>query len=126
MKEWSSLNPGEQLPILLERIERTEKSARSRAVLISLLPVALTVVLLVYAASTVRSVQKQMDALKTEASTYTTQIAALKKNADNYKTQSQSAQGDAENSKNQVTDLQAQVAESKKTLSEAVNLSRAI
>src|SRR5262249_10969389 len=68
----------------------------------------------------------QVDALKTEATTYTTQIDTLKKNAETYKTQSQSMQGDAENYKNQVTELQAQLAETQKTLSEAVNLSRAV
>jgi cell wall-associated NlpC family hydrolase len=95
-------------------------------VLFSLLPVALAVVLLGYAASSVRSAQKEIDALKTEATTYTTQIDTLKKNAETYKTQSQSLQGNAENYQNQVTELQAQLAETQKTLSEAVNLSRAL
>jgi len=126
MKVSNSLTPGDQLPVLLERIERQEKFARSRTVLYSLLPVALTVVLLGYTFSSVRNAQKQVDALKTEATTYTTQIDTLKKNAETYKTQSQSLQGDAENSKNQVTELQAQLAEAQKTLSEAVNLSRAV
>ena len=126
MKVSSSLTPGDQLPVLLERIERREKSARIRAVSYSLLPVALTVVLLGYTASSVRNAQKQVDALKTEASTYTTQIDTLKKNAETYKSQSQSLQGDTQNYKNQVTDLQAQLAEAQKTLSEAVNLSRAV
>ena len=126
MKVSTSLTPGDQLPVLLERIERREKSARSRGVLYSLLPVALTVVLLGYTASSVRNAQKQVDALKTEATTYTTQIDTLKKNAETYKTQSQSAQGDSQNYKNQVTELQAQLAEAQKALSEAVNLSRAV
>ena len=126
MKVSTSLTPGDQLPVLLARIERREKSARIRAVLYSLLPVALTVVLLGYTASSVRNAQKQVDALKTEATTYTTQIDTLKKNAETYKTQSQSLQGDTENYKNQVTELQAQLAEAQKTLSEAVNLSRAV
>jgi cell wall-associated NlpC family hydrolase len=126
MKVSTSLTPGDQLPVLLERIERREKSARSRGVLYSLLPVALTVVLLGYTASSVRNAQKQVDALKTEATTYTTQIDTFKKNAETYKTQSQSLQGDAEDYKNQVTELQAQLAEAQKTLSEAVNLSRAV
>src|SRR5215467_5619041 len=122
----SSLTPGDQLPVLLERIERREKSTRSRTVLYSLLPVVLTIVLLGYAASSVRNLQKQLDALKTEATTYTTQIDTLKKNAESYKTQSQSLQGDTENYKNQVTELQAQLAEVQKTLSEAVNVSRSV
>src|SRR5213594_3925523 len=126
MKVSTSLTPGDQLPLLLERIKRREKSARTRAVLYSLLPVALTVVLLGYTFSSLRNAQKQVDALKTEATTYTTQIDTLKKNAETYKTQSQSLQGDAENYKNQVTELQAQLAEAQKTLSEAVNLSRAV
>ena len=42
----NSLTPHDQLPALLERIEGREKSERSRTVLYSLLPVALTVVLL--------------------------------------------------------------------------------
>jgi hypothetical protein len=126
MKASTSLTPGDQLPVFLERIERREKSARSRAVLYSILPVVLTIVLLGYTASSVRNAQKQVDALKTEATTYTTQIDTLKKNAETYKTQSQSLQGDAENYKNQVTELQAQLAEAQKTLSEAVNLSRAV
>jgi hypothetical protein len=126
MKVSTSLTPGDQLPVLLERIQRREKSARTRGVLYSLLPVALTVVLLSYTASSVRNAQKQVDALKAEATTYTTQIDTLKKNAETYKTQSQSSQGDAENYKNQVTELQAQLAEAQKTLSEAVNLSRAV
>jgi len=100
MKVSSSLTPGDQLPVLLERIERREKSARIRAVSYSLLPVALTVVLLGYTASSVRNAQKQVDALKTEASTYTTQIDTLKKNAETYKSQAQSLQGDTENYKN--------------------------
>ena len=122
----SSLTPGDQLPVMLERIERREKSARSRAVLYSLLPVALTVVLLGYTASSVRNAQKQVDDLKAEASTYTTQIDTLKKNTETYKDQAQSQQGDAEKYKNQVTDLQAQLAEVQKSLSEAVNLSRSV
>ena len=126
MKVSTSLTPGDQLPVLLERIERQEKSARGRAVLYSLPPVVLTIVLLGYTASSVRNAQKQVDALKTEATTYTTQIDTLKKNAETAQTQSQSAQGNAENYKNQVTDLQAQLAEVQKTLSEAVNLSRSV
>src|SRR5438552_14046201 len=126
MNSSNSLTPGDQLPALLERIERRERSERSRTVLYSLLPVALTVVLLGYTASSVRNAQKQADALKTEATTYTTQIDTLKKNAETYKTQSQSVQGDAQNYKNQVNELQAQLAEAQKTLSEAVNLSRAV
>jgi uncharacterized protein YoxC len=88
--------------------------------------VALTVVLLVYAASSVRTAQKQVEALKTEATTYTSQIDSLKKNTESYKTQSQSLQGDAESYKSQVTELQAQLAETQKALSEAVNLSRSV
>src|SRR5262245_15863913 len=126
MKVLTSITPGDYLPVLLERIERQEKSARSRAVLYSLVPVALTIGLLGYTASSVRNAQKQVDALKAEATTYTTQIDTLKKNAETYKTQSQSLQGDAESYKNQVTELQAQLAEAQKTLSEAVNLSRAV
>jgi uncharacterized protein YoxC len=126
MKVSTSLTPGNELSDMLERIERREKSARSRGILYSLLPVALTVVLLGYTASTVRNAQKQVDALKTEATTFTTQIDTLKKNTESYKTQSQSLQGDAENFKNQVTDLQAQLTDAQKTLSEAVNLSRAV
>jgi len=126
MKVSTSLTPGDQLPVLLERIERREKSARGRAVLYSLLPVVLTIVLLGYTSSSVQNAQKLVDALKTEATTYTTQIDTLKKNAETYKTQSQSVQGDAENYKNQVAELQAQLAETQKTLSEAVNLSRAL
>lgn len=126
MKVSTSLSPGDQLPVLLERIERREKFARSRTVLFALLPVTLTVVLLGYTSSSVRNAQKQVDALKTEASTFTTQIDTLKNNADSYKTQSQSLQGDADNYKNQVSDLQAQLADAQKALSEAVNLSRAV
>jgi hypothetical protein len=126
MKVSTSLTPGDQLPGLLERIERREKSARIHGILYSLLPVALTVILLGYTASSVRNAQKQVDALKTEATTYTTQIDTLKKNTETYKTQSQSLQGDTENYKNQVTELQAQLAETQKTLSEAVTLSRAV
>ena len=126
MKSSTSFAPGGELPVLLERIERREQSARRRAVLYSFLPVVLTIVLLGYTASSVRNAQKQVDALKAEATTYTTQIETLKKNAETYKTQSQSLQGDAESYKNQVTDLQAQLAEAQKTLSEAVNLSRAV
>jgi outer membrane murein-binding lipoprotein Lpp len=121
-----SLNPGDQLPALLERIERREKSARILAIVYSLAPVALTVVLLSYTSSSVRNAQKQIDALKTEATTYTTQIDTLKKNSEGYKSQSQSAQGDAANFKGQVTELQTQLADAQKALSEAVNLSRAV
>ncbi len=126
MKVLDSLTPGDQLPVLLERIERREKSVRSRAVLYSLLPVALTVVMLGYTAASVRNAQKQVDVLKTEATTYTTQIDILKKNADSYQSRSQSLQGDAETYKNQVVELQAQLDETQKTLTEAVNLSRSV
>jgi len=126
MKVSVSLNPGDQLPALLERIERREKSARVLAIVYSLAPVALTVVLLSYTSASVRNAQKQIDALKTEATTYTTQIDTLKKSSEGYKSQSQSAQGDAENYKGQVAELQAQLADSQKALSEAVNLSRAV
>ena len=126
MKDSTSLTPGDELPGMLERIERREKSARIRGVLYSLVPVVLTVALLGYTASSVRKAQEQIDALKKEASTYTTQIDALKKNTESYKTQSQSLQGDTENYKTQVTDLQTQLAETQKALSEAVNLSRAV
>ena len=64
MKVTTSLTLGDQIPVLLERIERRERSARIRAILYSLLPVALTVVLLGYTASNVRKAQKQVDALK--------------------------------------------------------------
>jgi peptidoglycan hydrolase CwlO-like protein len=93
MKVSTSLTPGDQLPVLLERIERREKSARIRGVLYSLLPVTFIVILLGYAATSVRNAQNQIDALKTEASTYTSQIDALKNNAETYKTQAQSQQG---------------------------------
>jgi uncharacterized protein YoxC len=126
MKVSTSLTPGDQLPVLLERVARREKSARNRGLLYSLLPVALTVVLLIYTASSVRNAQKQVDALKTEATTYTSQIDSLKKNTESYKTQSQSLQGDAESYKSQVTELQDQLAETQKALSEAVNLSRSV
>jgi outer membrane murein-binding lipoprotein Lpp len=82
--------------------------------------------LLSYTASSVRNAQKQVDALKTEASTYTTQIDTLKKDTEAFKSESQSSQGNAANFKNQVTDLQAQLAETQKALLEAVNLSRAV
>ena len=126
MKASTSLTPGDQLPGMLERIERREKSARIRGVLYTLLPVALTIALLGYTASSVRKSQEQVDALKKEASTYTTQIDTLKKNAEDYKTQSQSLQGDSANYKNQVTELQTQLADTQKALSEAVNLSRSV
>ena len=126
MKVSDSLNPGDQLPALLERIERREKSARILAILYSLAPVTLIVVLLSYTSASVRNAQKQIDALKTEATTYTTQIDTLKQNSEGYKSQSQSAQGDAANYKGQVTELQTQLADAQKALSEAVNLSRAV
>src|SRR5262245_54246682 len=126
MKSSTSFAPGGELPVLLERIERREQSARRRAILYSLLPVALTIVLLGYTASSVQTAKKQMDGLKSEATTYTTQIDSLKKDAETYKTQAQSLQVDVENYKNQVTELQAQLAEAQKTISEGVNLSRAV
>ena len=126
MNDLNSLTPGDRLPVLLERIERREKSALMRTLLYSAVPVTLTVVLLSYTASSVRKAQNELDALKADAATYTTKIDSLKKNADTYQSQSQSAQGDAQNLKNQVTDLQTQLAEAQKALSEAVNLSRAV
>src|SRR5262245_41315447 len=126
MKVSTSLTPGDQLPVLLERIARREKSARIRGILYPLLPVALTVVLLGYAQSSVRNAQKQVDALKAATTTYTTQIDTLKKNTDSYKSQSKSLQADTENCQNQVTELQAQLAETQKALSEAVSLSRSL
>jgi hypothetical protein len=126
MKVSDSLNPGDQLPALLERIERREKSARILAIVYSLAPVALTVVLISYTSASVRNAQKQIDALKAEASTYTTQIDTLKQNSEGYRSQSQSAQGDAANLKGQVTELQTQLADAQKALTEAVSLSRAV
>jgi cell wall-associated NlpC family hydrolase len=124
MKSSTSFAPGGELPVLLERIERREQSARRRAILYSLLPVALTVVLLGYTASSVQNAQKQVNALKSEASTYTTQIDTFKKDAETSRAQAQSLQVEAENYKNQVTQLQADLADAQKALSEAVNLSR--
>src|SRR5262245_20582068 len=126
MKSSTSFAPGGELPVLLERIERREQSARRRAVLYSLLPVALTVVLLGYTATSVQTAKKQVDSLKYEATTYTTQIDTLKKDAETYKGQAQSLQADVENYKNQVTQLQTQLTDTQKTLSEAVDLSRAV
>jgi hypothetical protein len=126
MKVSPSLTPADELPVLLQRIERRAQSTRIRSVLYSLLPVSLTVVLLGYTASSVRNAQEQIDALKAEASTYTTRLDTLKKDAETSKSQSQSLQGDTENYKSQITELQGQVAETQKTLSEAVNLSRAL
>src|SRR5262249_18027303 len=114
---------GDELPVLLERIERQEQSTRIRAVLFSLAPVALAVALIGYTASSVQNAQKQVDILKAEASTYTTRMDTLKKDAESSRSESQSQQGNAENYKNQVTQLQAELAETQKTLSEAVNLS---
>jgi len=122
----TSLTPGDQLPVLLDRIARREKSALTRGVLFSLLPVTLTVVLLGYAQSSVRNAEKQVVALKAEAATYNTQIDTLKKNTESYKNQSQSLQGDTANYKSQVTELQAQLADTQKALSEAVSLSRSL
>jgi uncharacterized protein YoxC len=126
MKSSTPFVPGDELPVLLERIERREQSARRRTVLYSLLPVALTVVLLGYTASSVYTAKKQVSGLKNEATTFTTQIDTLKKNAETSKAQGQSLQGDVENYKNQVNQLQTQLAETQKALSEAVNLSRAV
>ena len=126
MRVSPSLTPGDELPVLLQRIERREQSTRLRSVLFSLLPVLLTVVLLGYTASSVKTAQQQIDALKAEASTYTSRMDTLKKDAETSKFQSQSLQGDAESYKNQITELQAQLADTQKTLSEAVNLSRAL
>jgi cell wall-associated NlpC family hydrolase len=126
MKVSESLTSGGQLSTLLQRIERREKSAQIRTILYSIPPVALTVLLLGYTASSVRNAQHQVNSLKTEASTFTTQIDTLKKNADTYKTQSQSLQGDTQNYKTQVAELQAQLAEAQKALSEAANLSRSV
>jgi hypothetical protein len=126
MNSSTSFAPGGEFPVLLERIERSEQSARRRAVMYSLLPVVLTVLLLGYTASSVQTAQKQVDALKNEASTYTTQIDTLKKDTETYKAQAQSLKADTENYKNQVTELQAQLTETQKTLSEAVNLGRAV
>jgi hypothetical protein len=126
MKSSTSFVPGGELAGLLERIERREQSARRRTVLYSLLPVSLTVVLFGYTASSVRSAEKQVDGLKNEATTYTTQIDTSKKVAETSKAQAQSLQVDVENYKNQVTELQAQLAETQKALSETVTLSRGL
>ena len=126
MKSSTTFVPGSELPGLLERIERREQSVRLRTVLYSLLPVALTVVLLGYTATSVRTAQQQVDGLKNESSTYTTQIDTFKKGAETSQAQTQSLQADVENYKNQVTQLQTQLTETQKALSEAVNLSRAV
>src|SRR5437867_2976144 len=126
MKSSTSFAPGGEFPVLLERIERREQSERRRAVLYSLLPVALTVVLLGYTASSVQTAQKQVDALKHEATTYTNQIETSKKDTETYRAQAQSLQADTEKYKTQVAELQVQLAETQKTLSEAVNLGRSV
>ena len=126
MKVSTSLTPGDQLPALLERVARREKSARNRGILYTLLPVTLTVGLFAYSQSSIRNAQHQVVALKTEAATYTSQIDTLKKNTEGYKSQSQSLQGDTENYKNQVAELQSQLTETQKALSEAVSLSRSL
>jgi uncharacterized protein YoxC len=126
MKSSTSFVSGGELPGMLERIERREQSARRRTVLFSLLPVTLTVVLFGYTASSVRTAEKQVDGLKNEATTYTTQIDTSKKDAESSRAQAQSLQMEVENYKNQVTQLQAQLAETQKALSEAVNLSRVV
>jgi hypothetical protein len=126
MSSSNSFVPGGELPAMLERIERREQAARRRTVLYSLAPVALTVVLLGYTASSVRTAKQQVDGLKNEASTYTTRIDTSKKDAESSKAQAQSLQAELENYKNQVTELQTQLAETQKALSEAANLSRAV
>jgi septal ring factor EnvC (AmiA/AmiB activator) len=108
MKSSTSFVPGGELPVLLERIERREQSARRRTLLYSLLPVTLTVVLLGYTATTVQTATRQVDSLKTEATTYTTRIDTSKKDAESSKAQAQSLQTELENYKNQVTELQTQ------------------
>jgi hypothetical protein len=126
MKSSTSFVPGGELPVLLERIERREQSARRRTLLYSLLPVTLTVVLLGYTATTVQTATRQVDSLKTEATTYTTRIDTSKKDAESSKAQAQSLQTELENYKNQVTELQTQLTETQKALSDAASLSRAV
>ena len=116
------LTSGAPLPALLERIERREQTARRRAVLYSILPVALTVVLLGYTAVQVQKAQQQVQSLKNEAGTYTTQIESLKKDADVYKGQALSFGTQARAYKEQVTQLQAQLAEAEKKLAAATDL----
>jgi len=126
MNSSASLASGGELPALLERIERREQSVRRRTVMYSLLPAVFTLLLLGYTASSVQTAQEQIDALKKEASTYTTQINTLKNDTEANKTQAQSAKADTENYKNQVAELQSQLTETQKTLSEAVSLGRAV
>ena len=126
MKNSTSFVPGGELPVLLERVERKEQSARRRTVLYTLAPVALTVALLGYSASSVSTARKQVAGLKSEASTYTNQIDTSKKDAETSKAQAQSLQAELENYKNQVTQLQTQLTETQKAFSEAVSLSRAL
>jgi hypothetical protein len=126
MKSSASFAPGGEMAALLERIERREQAARLRTILYSLLPVALTIALLGYTASSVSSAKKQVAGLKTEATTFTTQIDTSKKDAESSKAQAQSMQAEAENYKNQVTELQTQLTETQKALSEAVTLSKSL
>jgi len=110
------------LPALLERIERREHTARRRALLYSLLPVALTIVLLGYTAWRVQHAQQQVRALEHEATTYTTQIAALRNDADRYKAQAQSLEAQVASYNTQVAKLEAQLAEAERKLAQAADL----
>src|SRR5215471_4162868 len=99
MNSSTSFVPGGELAGMLERIDRRERSARRRTVLYSLLPVARTALLPGYAGSSVRAANKQVDSLKQEATTYTSQIDTSKKDAETSKAQTQSMQVDVENYK---------------------------
>lgn len=112
----------DRLPALFHRIEQRDQTARRRAVLYSLLPVGLTVVLLGYTAVQVQQAQNQVQSLKQEAQTYSTQIESLKKNADTYKVQAQSLEVQVGSYKDQVTQLKAQLEEARKKLAAAVDL----
>jgi len=112
----------DRLPALLERIEHREQTARRRAVFYSILPVALTAVLLGYTATQVRNAQQQVQGLKNEASTYTTQIESLKKDAATYRAQAQTLEAQVGSYKDQTMQLQFQLAEVEKKLAAATDL----
>ncbi len=90
---------------LLARIERREKTSRRRAVLYTLIPITMAIVLLAYTANRVQRATDQVLDLKIQASRYKEQTTQLR---------------------NQITDLQTKLADAEKRVQEATEFGRYI
>lgn len=74
------------LETILERTERRESQRRRRAILYTLIPIMMALILLVYSSTRIQKETNQVMALQREAAQYEQQIQGLKKIETKYKT----------------------------------------